>query len=221
MEKPIRVLLADDHVLLRQGLRKILELAPAIEVVDEAGDGQGAINLARQLKPDVILMDINMPGINGIEASQVIKRELPRIGIIILTAYDNEEQILQVIDAGIDGYVLKDISPDSLYSAIVCVAKGESVLNQSVVSKVLRQVRRSKINGRAAPRPHPADELTVRELDVLKLIAQGSPNKVIAENLFISEKTVKNHITNIFRKIQVDDRTQAALFAIKHRLVDL
>lgn len=220
--EPIRVLLADDHILLRQGLRKILEMEPRIEIVDEVGDGQGAINVARQLKPDVVLMDINMPGVNGIEASRVIKREMPKMGIIILTAHDNEEQIMQVIDAGIDGYILKDVSPDSLYSAIVCVAQGESVLNHSVISKVLRQAR---LMNQPANNPrlqsHPADELTEREHDVLKLIAQGAPNKVIAETLFISEKTVKNHITNIFRKLQVEDRTQAALFAIKNRLVEL
>ncbi|MTV49920.1 response regulator [Heliobacillus mobilis] len=216
--EPIRILLADDHTLLRRGLRKILELDPQFHVLDEAGDGQGAINLARKIKPDVILMDIHMPGVNGVEATRVLKREMPETGIIILTAHEEEEHTLELIEAGVDGYLLKDVSPDALYSAILCVARGESVLNSSVVSKAIHRARGQKVNeGDTAF--HPADELTERELDVLKLIAQGSTNALIAKSLFISEKTVKNHITNIFRKLQVKDRTQAALYAIKHRLV--
>ncbi|MBC9784473.1 response regulator transcription factor [Heliobacterium chlorum] len=218
--EPIRILLADDHTLLRRGLRKILELDPQFRVLDEVGDGQGAINLARKLNPDVILMDIHMPGVNGVEATRVLKRELPETGIIILTAHEEEEHILELIEAGVDGYLLKDVSPDTLYSAILCVARGESVLNPSVVSKAIQRARGQKGDEGEASF-HPADELTERELDVLKLIAQGTTNALIAKTLFISEKTVKNHITNIFRKLQVKDRTQAALYAIKHRLVKM
>ncbi|MZP29484.1 response regulator [Heliobacterium undosum] len=214
--EPIRVILADDHTLLRQGLRKILELDPQFQVLDEAGDGQGAINLARRVKPDVILMDIHMPGVDGVEATRVVKRERPQTGIIILTAHEEEDQIITLIEAGVDGYLLKDVSPETLYGAIVTVARGGSVLNPAIVQKALGK-------GRFGPNGagHPADELTEREKEVLRLIAQGATNATIAGALFISEKTVKNHITNIFRKLQVKDRTQAALYAIKHRLVKL
>ncbi|MBM7866659.1 response regulator [Heliobacterium gestii] len=211
--EPIRVVLADDHTLLRQGLRKILELDPQFQVLDEAGDGQGAINLVRHLKPDVVLMDIHMPGVDGVEATRVLKRERPQTGVIILTAHEEEDHIIHLIEAGVDGYLLKDVSPETLYGAIVTVARGGSVLNPAIVQKAL---------GKGRPGvTHPADELTEREKEVLRLIAQGATNAVIAGSLFISEKTVKNHITNIFRKLQVKDRTQAALYAIKNRLVKL
>ncbi|ABZ83378.1 transcriptional regulator, luxr family, putative [Heliomicrobium modesticaldum Ice1] len=213
--EPIRLILADDHTLLRQGVRKILELDPRFQVLEEAGDGQGAINLARRLKPDVILMDIHMPGVDGVEATRVLKREQPQTAILVLTAHEEEDQIIRLIEAGVDGYLLKDVSPETLYGAIVTVARGGSVLNPAIVQKVLAKRR---FNRTVA---HSGDELTEREKEVLGLIAQGSTNADIASALFISEKTVKNHITNIFRKLQVKDRTQAALYAIKNRLVKL
>lgn len=214
----IRVVIVDDHPLVREGLRKVLDLDDELLVLDEAGDGQGAINLARDLRPDIILMDINMPGTNGIEATKVIKREMPFMGIIALTIHEEEEYIMELVRAGVSGYVLKDISPKKLIEAIKTVAKGDSVIDPSVTSKVLGEISRM---GRRRRTKEEWETLTEREMDVLKLMTEGCSNKEIARNLQISEKTVKNHITNIFRKLQVDDRTQAVLFAIKHRMVEL
>jgi two-component system response regulator DegU len=214
----IKVVIVDDHPLMREGLRKILEMNEAIEVVDEAGDGQGAINIARRLKPDVILMDINMPGTNGIEATRVIKRELPGVGIIALTIHEEEEYVLELVRAGVSGYVLKDINPAKLIETIKTVAQGHSIIDPSITSKIFGEISRL---GKYRRSREDWETLTDREMDVLKLMAQGCSNKEIANNLSISEKTVKNHITNIFRKLEVDDRTQAVLFAIKHRLVEV
>jgi len=218
MLENIKVVIVDDHPLVREGLRKILEMDKDIVVIDEAGDGQGAINVARKVKPDVVLMDINMPGTNGIEATRVIKREFPLIGVIALTIHEEEEYVLELVRAGVSGYVLKDIAPAKLVETIKTVARGHSVIDPSITNKIFGEITRLSRNRRAR---EDWETLTEREMDVLKLIAQGRSNKEIARILTISEKTVKNHITNIFRKLQVDDRTQAVLFAIKHRLVEL
>jgi len=214
----IKVLIVDDHALLREGLVKILSLDNDLEIIGEASRGEEAITLARKLKPDVILMDINMPGLNGIEATKVIKAELPRIGIIALTIHDDEEYIFELVRAGVSGYVLKDIQPERLISAIKDVAQGKSVIHPEITSKLLGEFNRLY---ERKTRPTSFDDLTIRELDVLELIAKGMANKDIAQSLFISEKTVKNHVTNIFRKLNVEDRTQAALYAIKNKLVNL
>ncbi len=218
MQDKIRVIIVDDHPLVREGLRKVLTLSDEIEVIDEAGDGQGAINLARRLKPDVMLMDINMPGTNGIEATRVIKRELPSTGIIALTIHEEEEYVLELVRAGVSGYVLKDIAPAKLVETIRIVAKGQSVIDPGITNKLFGELNRLS---KRRKEKEEWETLTDREMDVLQLMSQGCSNKEIARNLSISEKTVKNHITNIFRKLQVEDRTQAVLFAIKHRLVDL
>jgi len=217
-EEKIRVVIVDDHPLVREGLRKILEMSDEIEVVDEAGDGQGAINVARKQKPDVILMDINMPGTNGIEATRVIKKELASVGIIALTIHEEEEYILELVRAGVSGYVLKDIAPAKLLETIKTVASGQSVIDPGITGKVFGELNRLSRSRRVKEE---WESLTDREMDVLNLIAKGRSNKEIAKQLTISEKTVKNHITNIFRKLQVEDRTQAVLFAIKNRLVEL
>ncbi|MGB3973385.1 MAG: response regulator transcription factor [Peptococcia bacterium] len=214
----IRIVIVDDHPLVREGLRKVLALDDELLVLDEAGDGQGAINVARSLKPDIILMDINMPGTNGIEATKVIKREMPFVGIIALTIHEEEEYIMELVKAGVSGYVLKDISPKRLIETIKTVAQGDSVIDPGITNKLLGEITRM---GRRRRVKEEWENLTGREMDVLKLMAQGCSNKEIATNLDISEKTVKNHITNIFRKLQVEDRTQAVLFAIKHHLVEI
>lgn len=214
----IRVVIVDDHPLVREGLRKVLELERGIDVVEEAGDGQGAINMARKVKPDVMLMDINMPGTNGIEATKVIKREIPNIGIIALTIHDEEEYVLELVKAGVSGYVLKDIDPAKLVETIKTVAEGNSVVDPSITNMIFNQLNRLTKHRKIK---EDWETLTEREMDVLKLMANGQCNKEIALDLDISEKTVKNHITNIFRKLHVDDRTQAVLFAIKHHLVEL
>lgn len=218
MSERINVVLVDDHPLMREGLRKILEMDQAIVIVDEAGDGQGAINIVRRVKPDVVLMDINMPGTNGIEATRVIKREMPGVGVIALTIHEEEEYVLELVRAGVSGYVLKDIAPAKLVETIKTVARGHSIIDPSITNKILGEINRLSRHRRAREE---WENLTDREMDVLKLMAQGRSNKEIARNLTISEKTVKNHITNIFRKLEVEDRTQAVLFAIKHHLVEL
>ncbi|MFZ5942651.1 MAG: response regulator [Bacillota bacterium] len=214
----IKLLIADDHALLREGLVKILSLEEEIEIIAEASRGDEAINLTRKLKPDVILMDINMPGVNGIEATKIIKQEMPEIGVIALTIHDDEEYIFELVRVGVSGYVLKDIQPERLIAAIKDVAAGKSVIHPEITAKLLGEFNR--LSERKL-RPSSNDELTSREVDVLQLIAKGLANKDIANSLYISEKTVKNHITNIFRKLNVEDRTQAALYAIKNKLVNL
>jgi len=214
----IRVVIIDDHPLVREGLRKILEFNKKLIVVDEAGDGQGAINIARKIKPDIMLMDINMPGINGIEATRVIKREFPEIGIIALTINQDEEYVFELVRAGVSGYVLKDIEPDKLIETIETVADGNSVIDSCITAKLFGEINRLS---RLRKDKERWETLTERETDVLQLMAKGYSNKEIGRGLNISEKTVKNHITSIFRKFEVDDRTQAVLFAIKHHLVVL
>ncbi|CEO88385.1 response regulator [Syntrophaceticus schinkii] len=216
MEK-IRVVIADDHPLIREGLRRVLELDENIEIAGEVGDGQGAINLARSLRPDIILMDLKMPGTSGKEASRVIRREMPDIKIIILTVAEDEE-MLEVIKAGASGYLLKDVEPAELMKSIYDVLEGRPAFHPVVTGRLLGEYNRLST---ATAKEEGISALTEREKEVLSLIAMGEPNRGIARILFISEKTVKNHITSIFRKIKVTDRTQAAIYAIKNNLVEL
>lgn len=213
----IRILIADDHPLIREGLRHVLELDPRLKVVGEVGDGQGAINLARALQPDVILMDLKMPGTDGIVASRVIANEFPKIRIIILTVAE-DESVLDVIRCGACGYLLKDVEPAELIKAIYNVMDGKPALHPVVTGKLLGEYSRLSSPVSRAEGIH---ALTEREKEVLMLIARGESNRNIARKLFISEKTVKNHITSIFRKLKVEDRTQAAIYAIKNRMVEL
>ena len=213
----VRILIADDHPLIREGLRRILEMDPELQIVGEVGDGQGAINQTRLLMPDVILMDLKMPGTDGIEASRVIRREFPEIRVIILTVAEDDD-MLEVIRAGACGYLLKDVEPGELLKAIHTVFSGRPAFHPVVTSRLLGEYNRLSMPVR---KDDEIGMLTEREKEVLSLIAQGESNKNIAHKLFISEKTVKNHITSIFRKLKVEDRTQAAIFAIKRRLVEV
>jgi len=207
----IRVLIADDHAMVREGLRKLLELSDNIEIVSEVGDGQGAINIARKDKPDVILMDVNMPGTNGIIATRVIKREMPSIHVIALTIYEDEE-VVDMVRAGVSAYVLKDVAGSELIDTINRVMQGEVVIHPRVANRLVRELSRNE-NKKNDIR------LTKRESDVLLLLVKGHSNKEMAEAMFISEKTVKNHLTSIFRKLGVKDRTQAAVYALKNNIV--
>lgn len=207
----IRVIIADDHVLVREGLRKLLELDKSIDVITEVGDGQGAINLARKEKPDVILMDVNMPGTNGIVATQVIKRELPSTRIIALTIYEDEE-VVDMVRAGVSAYVLKDVAGSELIDTIHRVIDGEIVIHPRVANRLVRELTRNE-------KKEDEIKLTKREKDVLTLLVKGNSNKDMADTLFISEKTVKNHLTSIFRKLNVKDRTQAAVYALRNDIV--
>ncbi|NSW83236.1 MAG: response regulator transcription factor [Syntrophothermus sp.] len=207
----VRVLIADDHALVREGLRRLLELDERIEVVGEAGDGQGAINLARKYRPDVILMDVNMPGTDGVAATQVIKKEMPETDIIALTVYE-DEQVVEMVKAGVSAYVLKDVGPDELTSTIFKVREGNVIIHPRVAGQVAKELVRQN-------RKRDEMKLTKRERDVLELLVKGYSNKEVAAALFISEKTVKNHLTSIFRKLEVKDRTQAVIYALKNKVV--
>ncbi|AEF94053.1 two component transcriptional regulator, LuxR family [Desulfotomaculum nigrificans CO-1-SRB] len=218
MTSSINLLIADDHALIREGLRKILSIEPRINVVGEVTDGQQAVEFCRQQPVDIVLMDINMPVMNSIEACRLIKQNNPRVGIIALTIHDQDEYLFELIKYGISGYVLKDVHPDQLIQTILGVARGESFIPPALTAKVLAEFSRlTSVDHH--DKKH--STLTERELEVLKQVAKGQSNKDIAKTLFISEKTVKNHLTNIFQKIGVVDRTQAALYAIKEKLVDL
>ncbi len=208
----IRVLIADDHALVRKGLRKLLELDDSIDVVDEVGDGQGAINIARKKELDVILMDVNMPGTNGIVATRVIKREMPSVHVIALTIYEDEE-VVDMVRAGVSAYVLKDVAGSELIDTINRVMQGEVVIHPRVANRLVRELSRTD-------KKKTDIRLTRRETDVLSLLVKGHSNKEMAEAMFISEKTVKNHLTSIFRKLGVKDRTQAAVYALKNNIIN-
>jgi two-component system response regulator DegU len=210
----IRVVIADDHPLLREGLRRILEFEEGIEVIAEVGDGQGAINIARSSHFDILLMDLNMPGVNGLEACRVIRRERPEIGILVLTVDDSDEKIFQVLQLGVAGYLLKDVIPKTLVDSIRKVYIGEPILAPTVTEKLLGQLKNSNV-------PKNNFGLSNREMEILTYVVKGFSNREIGISLFISEKTVKNHLSNIFRKLEVEDRTQAALKAVKLKLVQI
>lgn len=209
------ILIADDHALIRDGLKRILELHEEFTMVGEAANGEAACALAREYQPEIILMDINMPRMNGIEATKKIKRNCTNTNIIALTIHDDDEYIFELVKAGVSAYILKDVAADSLISTIRAVARGETVFDAAITAKMLAEFQRQ------ARHRSSTEALTPREIEVLTLIARGKNNKEIGAELFISEKTVKNHITNIFRKINVTDRTQAALYAVKNRIVKL
>jgi len=217
----IRILIVDDHTLFRTGIRKMLEAESDMGVVGEAATGREALDQARSLMPDVILMDIKMPepegsgqALDGIEATRILHREMPHVGIIFCTVFEDDEFVFAGLQAGGRGYILKDDDPDTMLRAIRAVAHGESLLGPTVAQKVMRQF--SAVLGKQTPL---VDNLTPRELEVLKLIGSGLTNRQIAEELVISEKTVKNHINNVFSKLHIYDRSQAILYAIREGLV--
>lgn len=207
----IKVIIADDHALVREGLRRLLELDSNIEVLTEVGDGQGAINMVRKLRPDVVLMDVNMPGTDGIVATRVIKREMPSVRVVALTIYEDEE-VIEMVKAGVSAYVLKDVAGSELIDTIYKVMNGEVVIHPRVANRLVRELTR-------VDRKKDTVRLTKRERDVLTCLVKGHTNKEMADSMFISEKTVKNHLTSIFRKLGVKDRTQAAVYALKNHIV--
>lgn len=207
----IRVLIADDHMVVREGLQTVLEVASDIEAVGAAADGAEAVRMAGELAPDVVLMDLRMPGIDGIEAIRQIKDLYPAVEIVILTTYDDDEYIVQGLRAGARGYLLKDTSRQALFDAIRAAARGESLWPSAVVDKVVAHLAR--------PRPVPAGELSEREQEVLVLLAQGAPNREIALRLHISERTVKAHVTGIFNKLGVNSRAEAVAVAMRQGLL--
>ncbi len=212
----IHVLIADDHALFRKGVRKMLEAEEDMKVVGEAANGAEALALARKLMPDVILMDITMPELDGIEATRTLHREMPHVGVVFVTMFEDDASVIKGLQAGGRGYILKDSGPESMLRAVRAVASGESLLGPRVAEKVMRQFA-ALDRGQSAL----VDDLTPRELEVLKAIAEGRSNKEIAVKLSLSEKTVKNHINNIFSKLHLFDRTQAMLYAIRKGIVKI
>ncbi len=218
----IRVLIVDDHQVVREGLASVLKTKDHIDVVGLAVNGRDAVEKARRLVPDVVLMDISMPGMDGVEATHLIKKENPQIGIVILTMYAEEEYIFELVRAGVGGYLLKDADSAQIAAAIRAITKGESVIHPVIASKILSEFARLSSDGKKHKKGIEFEHnLSERELTVLALVANGRTNKEIAVSLKISEKTVKNHIRNIFHKLKVSDRTEAAILALREGLINV
>ncbi len=215
MADPIRVLIVDDHAVVRQGLKAFLRVQDGIEFIGEAENGEEAIERAGELEPDVIMMDLVMPGMGGIETMRKLSELGSEARVIVLTSFAEDDQVIAAVKAGAAGYLLKDVRPDELASAIRTVHEGDALLHPSVAAKLMSKVADS---GSGETKP---DALTARELDVLKDIAGGMSNKEIAADLGVAEKTVKTHVSSILRKLELADRTQAALYAVRERIVDL
>jgi NarL family two-component system response regulator LiaR len=213
----IKVLIVDDHRVVRQGLRTFLDLNEEIQVVGEASDGLEAVELAAKLAPDIVLMDLVMPRLDGIAATSKIKALGTGVQVIALTSFTEDDKVFPAIQAGASSYLLKDVSPDALVEAILAAHRGEARLHPEVLRKLMAQVAAQPVSGKPADGP----QLTERERDVIRLVAQGKSNREIAEALVISEKTAKAHISNILGKLGLEDRTQMAIHAIKNGLVDL
>jgi len=214
MNEPITVLLADDHAIVREGVRAFLDTQPDIQVVAEAENGDEAVRLAAELVPDVALMDLLMPGLDGVEATRQICRSSPHTRVIILTSYHEDEHIFPAIKAGALSYLLKEVRADDLADAVRRAARGEAILHPSVAARVVQE-----LHGGRQRQGNPFVELSERELEVLRLIAQGLGNASIAQQLVISEKTVKTHVSNILSKLHLADRTQAAVYAWREGVV--
>ena len=217
-EEKIKVLIVDDHQIVRQGLRAFLELHEDIIVVGEAGDGRTAVEATRLQQPDIVLMDLVMPNLDGIEATRQITSLSDTIKIIALTSFADDDKIFPAIQAGASSYLLKDISPDDLIGAIRAAYRGEARLHPNVVRALMDAARNSRHDDSTNKPTETATNLTERELDVTRLVAQGRSNRDIAKALFISEKTVKTHVSNILDKLNRKDRTQLAIYAIKQGL---
>jgi DNA-binding NarL/FixJ family response regulator len=215
-EREIRVLLVDDHDLFRTGLRNLLE-EQGVDIVGEAGSGHDALRIVRESAPDVVIMDLNMPGMNGVDATRHISRDAPLTRVIVLTISDQEQDVMDAILAGACGYLLKDASIQDLMKGIEAAAVGESLISPHIAGKVLQHVRATTAAPQAAATIRA--ELSDREIQVLKLIANGNDNAMIARELHISPKTVKNHISNILMKLQIENRIQAAVYAVRSGIV--
>lgn len=213
-ERPITVLIIDDHEMVRIGLAAVLNTEEDIEVVGEAENGETGFRLAKEYRPDVVLMDLVMEGMDGVETTRRIMEELPDCRIIVLTSYLDDDKVYPVLEAGAFSYLLKTSRAPEIADAIRAAARGQSVLEPQVAAKIMSRFRKPQ------SRPLPHEDLTEREMEVLKLLAQGKSNQEIADELSIGVKTVKYHLTNLFSKLGVEDRTQAAIYAHRHKLAD-
>ncbi len=212
----IRVLLADDHRLFRDGLRQLLEFEDDIEIVGEAEDGLQAERMAMELRPDIVLMDINMPIVDGVAATRQVLQARPETGVIILTMYRQDQHVFQAIRAGARGYLLKNCSPSELVSAIRLVSSGSSLIAPEMATKLIKEFQR--LADQSDPN-EPMGGLTEKEIAILRLVASGMSNKEIASELAFSEKTIKNQLSILFQKLGIRDRTQAAIYAMTHGLI--
>ncbi len=217
--EPITVLIVDDHAVVRQGIRAFLETQDDIQVVAEAASGEEALACAARHAPDVVLMDLVMPGMDGVQATREIKRISPRSQVIVLTSYHDDEHIFPAIRAGALSYLLKDVAPADLLDAVRRAARGEAVLHPRVAARLMQELRAEERRAPADPKPPAFADLTEREIEVLRLIAEGLSNAEIAARLVISERTVKSHVSNILSKLHLADRTQAAVYAWKKGLM--
>ena len=215
MSVEIGILIVDDHAIVREGQRALIDTEPGMTLVGEATNGAEAIEMARSLNPDVIFMDLFMPGMGGIEAIEAIKAENPQARILVLTSFAEDEKVYTAVKAGALGYLLKDASPDDIITAVRQVSRGEPAMNPTIANKLMRELQRE------SSLPPTEDPLTERELDILKLVAHGLSNQEIAEQLVISERTVRTHVSNILSKLHLANRTQAALYALREGFVDL
>jgi DNA-binding NarL/FixJ family response regulator len=211
----VRVLIADDQTLFRVGLARLLEEDPRVQIIGQAGDGAEAVKLAGALKPDVVLMDLKMPNLDGIEATRQIAASLPGVKVLLLTTFEADNHVIQALKAGASGYILKDSKPDSIVSSLLAVMAGERVMASAVANRVLEM-----LTGTTTPKEF-YDGLTGREIEILKLLAGGMANKQIAYKLKISEKTVRNHVSNMYEKLNIYDRSQAVLYAVRKGLVEI
>ena len=212
-KEPISILIVDDHAIVRQGLRTYLDLQPDMHVVGEAADGKRAVEVAKDLLPDIVLMDLVMPGVDGVQATREITAIAPSTRVIVLTSFSEDEQVFNSIKAGAQGYLMKDVLPQDLAKAIRTVFRGEAQLDPESARKLMHEF--------SNPQPtKPKHDLTERELEVLRLISLGKSNRDISEDLVLSEKTVKTHVSNILQKLHLSDRTQAAVYALRQKIVD-
>ena len=217
IEKPIRVLLVDDHAVVRKGLRALLEHDSRVEVIGEAEDGEQALRATERLRPDVILMDLEMPVVGGIDATRQITSAHPELKVVVLTSHSSEEDVFPALKAGAIGYLLKHSAPEEVLQAIQQAYLGETVLHPAIARMVLQELHRPAHSATAVT----TDPLSDRELDVLRLIARGMSNQEIAGALVVGEATVRSHVSSILRKLQLASRTQAALYALREGLVAL
>lgn len=220
MVEAIRVLVADDHALFRRGLDLVLSGEPDIEIVGEAADGAEAIELAAQLAPDVVLMDVRMPRLSGIDAARAIRAARPSTRIVMLTVSDDEDDLYESVKAGANGYLLKEVSIEEVGDAVRAVARGQSLISPSMASKLLDEFNALAVQAEERERSL-RPRLTERELEVLRLVAKGLSNREIARELFIAENTVKNHVRNILEKLQLNSRTEAVVYAMREKLLDV
>jgi DNA-binding NarL/FixJ family response regulator len=216
----IRVLIVDDQAIARQGLHVILSVEADIEVVGLAQDGQEAVDMAEKLQPDLVLMDLKMPRLTGVQATKIIKEKFPNIAVLVLTTYDLDDWVANAIRNGANGYLLKDTPPQELITAIRGTVQGKSYVDPNIAGKVFQQMQQN-IPSTPKERLELSEALTERELDVLKLLATGLSNQEIAESLKLSEGTVRNYLSTLFGKLGVSDRTKAAVLAIQHGLIQL